>query len=513
MPRIAVAGFHHETNSFVAAPTDFTYFASHRDRPPLVRGSDVIAWLADTSFALSGFLREMAAKHAIVPLLWTSGGAGGPVTAAAYERIAGELVGRLSQAMPVDAVYLDLHGAMVSAPFADGEGELLRRVRAVVGEEVPIALSLDYHANVTPAMVALTDSLVGYRTYPHVDRPQTGHYAARALSLLLARGRPAGRALRKLPFLIPLNDQCTLVEPSKSAVARSVVAENGIVNLSYLAGFPPSDLYWCGPAVIAHAWSQEAADTAADALAREIALREAEFAVRMVSPLEGVREAMAIARSASRPVVLADTQDNPGCGATADTTGVLEALVQLSAEGAVLGYLCDAEAAAVAHKAGEGADITIALGGRSGPQGVRPFHGTFRVARLGNGQMRTTGAVSGERDIDLGPMALLTVGGVGVAVTSRRMQALDQAPFRHLGVDPRAQKMLALKSTCHFRAEFEPIAEKVIVVVAPGGYLADPAQYPYRRLRPGVRLRPLGPDHAPITSPRFPHEREGRLTR
>ena len=408
MPRIAVAGFHHETNSFVAAPTDFTYFASHRDRPPLVRGSDVIAWLADTSFALSGFLREMAAKHAIVPLLWTSGGAGGPVTAAAYERIAGKLVGRLSQAMPVDAVYLDLHGAMVSAPFADGEGELLRRVRAVVGEEVPIALSLDYHANVTPAMVALTDSLVGYRTYPHVDRPQTGHYAARALSLLLARGRPAGRALRKLPFLIPLNDQCTLVEPSKSVVARSVVAENGIVNLSYLAGFPPSDLYWCGPAVIAHAWSQEAADTAADALAREIALREAEFAVRMVSPLEGVREAMAIARSASRPVVLADTQDNPGCGATADTTGVLEALVQLSAEGAVLGYLCDAEAAAVAHKAGEGADITIALGGRSGPQGVRPFYGTFRVARLGNGQMRTTGAVSGERDIDLGPMALLT---------------------------------------------------------------------------------------------------------
>ena len=91
-------------------------------------------------------------------------------------------------------------------------------------------------------------------------------------------------------------------------------------------------------------------------------------------------------------------------------------------------------------------------------------------------------------------MALLTIGGVGVAVTSKRMQALDQAPFRHLGVEPREQKILALKSTCHFRAEFEPIAEKVIVVIAPGGYLADPAQYPYRRLRPGVRLRPLGPD-------------------
>lgn len=494
MARIAVGGFHHETNCFVRDKTDFAYFMSHRDRPPLVRGKDVIEWLGNTSFALSGFLRDMKGAHEIVPLLWTSGGAGGFVTADAYERIAGELIGRLSDAMPVHAVYLDLHGAMVSEPFEDGEGELLRRVRAAVGPNVPVAISLDYHANVTPDMVEFTDALVGYRTYPHIDRPETGQHAARALALLLERGRPKGRALRKLPFLIPLNDQCTLVEPSKGVVARSVVAEGDLVNLSYLAGFPPSDLYWCGPAVIAHAWSQAAADRAADALTREIALREPEFAVPMVSPEDGVREAMAIARGASLPVLLCDTQDNPGCGATSDTTGVLEALVRLGAEGAMVGYLCDAEAAAAAHMAGAGADITIALGGRSGPEGVTPLNATFRVARLGDGRMRTTGAVSGGRDIDLGAMALLTLGGVGIAVTSKRMQALDQAPFRHLGVEPREQKILALKSTCHFRAEFEPLAEKVIVVIAPGGYLADPARYPYRRLRPGVRLRPLGAD-------------------
>jgi microcystin degradation protein MlrC len=277
-------------------------------------------------------------------------------------------------------------------------------------------------------------------------------------------------------------------------VSRTVVAEGDLVNLSYLAGFPPSDLYWCGPAVIVHAWTQEAADRAADALAREIALREPEFAVPMVGPKDGVREAMALARSAKKPIVLADTQDNPGCGATADTTGVLEALTELGADGAALGYLCDPEAAEAAHAGGEGAEIALALGGRSGPKGVVPFRATFRVARLGSGKMRTTGAVSGGRDIDLGPCALLSVGGVSVAVTSKRMQALDQAPFQHLGVDPKQQKILALKSTCHFRAEFEPIAEKVIVVVSPGGYLADPAGYPFRRLRPGVRLRPLGPD-------------------
>jgi len=494
MARIAVAGFQHETNSFVADTTDFATFASHRDRPPLVRGEEVLRWLGETSFALSGFLNDMRARHTILPLLWTSGGAGGPVTAEAYERIAGELIGRLSAALPVDAVYLDLHGAMVSQPFEDGEGELLRRVRAVVGPEVPIAISLDYHANVTPTMVAMTDSLVGYRTYPHVDRFETGQWAARALSLLIARGRPPGRALRKPPFLIPLNDQCTMVEPSQGLIARSVVADGDLVNLSYLAGFPPSDLYWCGPAVIAHAWSQAAADAAADALCRDIALSEPNFAVPMLSPEAGVRDAMALAATASRPVVICDTQDNPGCGATADTTGVLKTLVALGAEAAMVGFLCDGAAAAAAHQAGEGASLSLALGGRSGPAGVTPFEASFRVTRLGSGKMRTTGKVSGGRDIDLGPMALLTVGGIGVVVTSKRMQALDQAPFRHLGVEPAQQKILSLKSTCHFRAEFEPIAEKVIVVLAPGGYLADPAHYPYRRLRRGVRLTPLGPD-------------------
>jgi microcystin degradation protein MlrC len=160
----------------------------------------------------------------------------------------------------------------------------------------------------------------------------------------------------------------------------------------------------------------------------------------------------------------------------------------------MIGYLCDAQAASTAHASGEGADVTIALGGRSGPEGVVPFQGTFRVAKLGDGKMRTSGQVSGGRNVDLGPMALLMIGGVGIAVTSKRMQALDQAPFRHLGVEPKDQKILALKSTCHFRAEFEPLAEKVIVVVAPGGYLADPAAYPFHRLRRGVRLCPLGPD-------------------
>src|SRR5918999_3707260 len=292
MARIAVGGFHHETNCFVPTRTDFEYFAAHRDRPPLVRGPDVIKWLTNTSFALSGFFSEMGPAHEYVPLVWTSGGAGGIVTRDAFERIAAEMIGMLSQQMPVDAIYLDLHGAAVTEDFEDAEGELLRRMRAAVGERVPIVISLDYHANVTHQMVELTDGLVGYWTYPHVDRVETGQRAARVMKTILEQGRPAGRALRRLPFLIPLNSQCTLVDPSKAIVAKSAQLERGdqVLNVSYLAGFPPADLEECGPSVIVHAYTQERADALADELAGEIERNESNFAAALLDPDEAVRE-------------------------------------------------------------------------------------------------------------------------------------------------------------------------------------------------------------------------------
>ena len=210
--RVAVGGFHHETNSFMGGSTTYDYFVSHRDRPPLVHGAEVLKWLAPEtgSFALSGFLGDTQNEFEIVPLVWGSGGAGATVTAEAFERISAEMVARISNALPVDAVYLDLHGAMVTEDFEDGEGELLRRIRRVVGEKMPVLASIDYHANVTALMVQNADGLIAYRTYPHVDRVRTGQQAAAVLKQLLKDGRPGGRALRKIPFLIPLNSQSTL---------------------------------------------------------------------------------------------------------------------------------------------------------------------------------------------------------------------------------------------------------------------------------------------------------------
>ena len=499
MARIAVGGFHHETNCFVPVHTDFAYFASIGDRPALSRGEEILRNLPGRAFAMSGFLADMAQKHELVPLVWASGGAGGYVTSDAYERIVGELIGRLSVALPVDAIYLDLHGAMCSVDFEDGEGELLRRVRATVGPKVPVVVSLDYHTNLTPAMAELTDGMAIYYTYPHVDRPQTGSRAARILTTILARGKPTARAFRKFPFLLPLNFQCTLVEPSKGIVAKSAAGEGGeVLDLCYGAGFPPSDLYYCGPGVIAHGYSQAAVDSAADSLASHVNSLEAAFAQPLLDPDEAVRQAMAIAAKATRPVVIADTQDNPGCGGTGDTTGMLEALVRNRAEKAALCVLTDAKAASAAHAAGEGADISVDLGGCTPLPGVKPFHGSFRVTRLSSGRFVCKGPCVGGREAQLGPTALLTIGGVSIVVASKRMQAYDLEIFRHIGVEPTAQKILVVKSTCHFRADFEPIAERVLIAVAPGAHLVDAREYPYKHLRAGVRLEPLGPERGAV---------------
>jgi microcystin degradation protein MlrC len=498
MARIAVGGMQHETNTFMPTLTDYAYFCSHRDRPPLVRGVDVMEWLDGGSFGLSGFLAELADRHDLVPMVWAGGGAGGMVTEDAFERIAGELIAALSQALPVDAVYLDQHGAMVTAGYQDADGELLRRVRACVGPDVPIVASLDYHANISPEMVAHADALVAYRTYPHVDRRETGARAAAAIELLLERGRPAGRSFRSLGFVVPSHQQPTAMEPTRSFVDACIAGETGdVFNLSYLGGFRLSDIHHCGVSVVASAWTQAAADAAVDAVAEEILRREAEFDEPMLMPDDCAREAISIAAKSSKPVLICDPQDNPGGGGSGDTTGMLAALVRNGAEGAVVGTMHDAAAATAAHAAGVGAELTLDIGGKADLPDNEPFHGQFTVLALGDGRMRTTGPVVGGRDIDIGATALLGIGGVKVLVTEKRVQAYDQSLFRHVGVEPKDQKILGLKSAVHFRGDFEPLAEKVLVIKAPGGCPADPRDLPYENLKLGTRLGPKGPPFLP----------------
>ena len=488
--RVLIAGFQHETNTFAPSKTGYDDFVRGGAFPALVRGGDLLA-MRDINIPMGGFIGAMRDAE-LVPVLWAGATPAAHVTRDAFERIAGEIVGAAAEA-DVDAIYLDLHGAMVCEHLDDGEGELLERLRRAVGPRVPIVASLDLHANVTQKMLTQADALVAYRTYPHVDMAETGDRAAFLLRRLLQRGNALYRVSRPMPFLIPLNGMCTLMQPA-SAIYQAMAAaeENHGVSLSFAMGFPAADFPECGPLVWGYG-DDESVAREVGAIADQVIAREADWAVPLLSPEDAVRKAMAIAATATQPVVIADTQDNPGGGGDSDTTGMLRALMACGAEQAAMGLMVDPAAAAAAHAAGVGADITIGLGGHSGVVGDAPLEATYRVEQLSDGVCQYGGPMMHGKWSGVGPSARLSLGGVQIVVSSHKDQMLDRNLYRMAGVEPEMMKILVNKSSVHFRADFQPIAEAVLVAKAPGPLLADPADYPWTRLRKGLRLRPLGP--------------------
>ena len=493
--RIAVGGFLHETNTFQQQKTTYADFAEAGDRAPLTRGPDVLERFTGLNTSIAGALEVLKPTGAtLVPLPWTSATPSGYVTEDAFERIAAMFIDDLRAALPVDAILLSLHGAMVTEHLEDPEGELLARIRALVGQRIQIVASLDLHSNTTQRMFDLTEAMIAYTTYPHVDMAETGVKAGRVLVDLLARGRRLEKAYRQLPYLVPLTWQCSTLEPSRSIYAAAArLIDERVASTSYTPGFPASDIRDCGATVFAYGWDAQATQKAADALYRMVLEAEPDYAGRLYSPDEAVREAMRRSQSASRPILLADTQDNPGAGGSADTVGVLEALLRNRAERAVLGVMHDPEVARAAHGVGPGKVVTVGVGAKSGGWGEKPVVQSWTVERLGDGRMTCHGPMMTNWKLALGPMALLRSGGVRVVVSTKKIQAMDQEPFLHLGVEPRAERIVALKSSVHFRAHFEPIAEDVLMVESPGAMIVDPVKLPFKRLRPGVRMRPLGP--------------------
>jgi len=493
--RVAVGGFMHETNTFQPQRTTYDDFAQAGDRVPLVRGDEVLTRFDGMNTSIAGALEALKPAGAtIVPLVWTSATPSGYVTTDAFERIATMLIDDLRAAAPVDAVYLSLHGAMVAEHLEDPEGELLARVRSVVGPRIPVVASLDLHSNTTPAMFELTDAMVAYTTYPHVDMAETGRKAARVLAQILERGSPPAKAYRQLPYLIPLTWQCSMLEPSKSIyVEAAKMIDVHVVSTSFTPGFPAADIHDCGAAVFAYGWDRDRVEQATERLFRMVLEAEPQYAGRLYSPDEAVREAARRSQGASRPILLADTQDNPGAGGSADTIGLLDAMLRHGLQQAVLGVLHDPEAARAAHAIGVGRTVTIGVGAKSAGSLEQPLVQSWTIEALGDGRMTCHGPMMTGWTLALGPMALLASGGVRVVVSTRKVQAMDQEPFRHVGIEPRTQRVVALKSSVHFRADFEPIAEEVLVVESPGAMIVDPAKLPFTRLRKGVRLRPLGP--------------------
>jgi microcystin degradation protein MlrC len=503
MTRIAVGGFLHETNTF--APTKATYdaFLHGGGWPRLQVGADVLS-VRRINLGLAGFIEVAEAEGwDLVPTIFAGATPSAHVTKDAFERIAKAMIDSLASAGPLDAVYLDLHGAMVTEHLDDGEGEILARVRKVIGHDIPLVVSLDLHANVTPEMVAHADALIAYRTYPHVDMADTGRACARHMALLLKTKQRLAKAFRQSPFLIPISWQCTNDQPAKGIYQRVAALQNdAVLTLSFAFGFPAADFVHCGPSIMAYGRTQADADAAADAIAALVESHEDDFDGKIWSPDEGVRHAMELAKTATRPIVIADTQDNPGAGGDSDTMGMLRALVRNKAQAAATGVICDPAAAKAAHEAGEGATVTLALGGKSGIPDDAPYRETFVVEKLSDGNFLAPGPFFGGRMMKMGPSACLRIGDVRAVVASTKTQLADQAMYRFVGIEPTEQKILVNKSSVHFRADFEPIAEKLLICAAPGAMPADTATLPWTRLRPGIRIKPSGAPFIPATKSR-----------
>ena len=479
---------------------DYGAFEAGGGWPGAKYGEPIFGAVEGANIPAAGAIQALRALgHSLVGTAWASASPSAHVTADAFERILNGITDNLRDAGKVDGVYLDLHGAMVSEEFEDGEGEILRRVRAVVGPRVPIVASLDLHANVTRAMVDTVDAMVAYRTYPHVDMADTGARAARLLEQMLKTGDRLHGDFHTLDYLTGISSQCSFIEPCKSIYAQLGRLEeiHGCM-LSFTPGFPMADFEECGMAVFGYGLNEKATKTAVEKLRGIVADAEKDFALELHLAGDAVRRARE--RGApGKPVVLADTQDNPGAGGNGDTTGLLRSLIEQKASDAVLGLLIDAPSAQRAHEIGQGGTAVFGLGGLSKIPGDSPFSGEFTVERLADGRFTCTGPMFKGFRMTLGNMALLrsrAAPGVRVVLASRKVQAADQEMFRHVGVEPRTQRIMALKSSVHFRADFEPIAKEVLVVKSPGPALADPAEFKWTKLRKGVRLRPLGPVHA-----------------
>ncbi|SFP24009.1 Microcystin degradation protein MlrC, contains DUF1485 domain [Variovorax sp. PDC80] len=490
--KVLIARLNHETNTFSPVPTPLAAFGP--DGPTF--GAQAYRDNKGMRTAMSAFidLAEAAGAELVTPVS-ASANPSGPVDARAYDA----LTQRIVDAAPgCDAILLDLHGAMVAHNSADGEGDLLVRLRAAA-PGVPIGVALDLHANVTPAMVENADVIVGFKTYPHVDMYETGEHAGRLLfDLLAGRGRPAMR-WHSLPLMAHTLRSASYTGAMQRAIdaARAAEASGESLAVSILAGFSLSDIDApCMSVIVVDAQSGERAQATADRIAAQM-WREREAFVYDSEPLaDSIARAKQLAEGAERPVLLLDHGDNCMSGGSCDTMDVLqEALVQ-GLEGIGVGPLCDPEAVAELVAAGEGARATVALGNKVSLAGIgrenAPVRLTGTVRSICDGEYVITGPTYTGQRASMGRTVLFDIGAARIVVTERTQEPWDIGVFECAGLDPRRERFLLLKSRMYCRPVFEPLAAALVECDSRGVTSSDYGLFPFGKVRrPVFPLDPI----------------------
>ena len=485
--KILTAELKHETNTFSRIATDEQAF---RDCSYLT-GSEAIKERGDQNTELAGFL-DIGRKYGwrIEHVLSAAAGPSGKVTAAAFDWLANTIVARV-QTGQFDGILLGLHGAMVTDFCEDGEGELLQRVRALTGADIPIAITLDLHANVTTKMCELADIIVSYKTYPHVDMRETARHACEILQRSLDREISPRNIRVSCPMLEEVNGGRTDIGPMIEWIraARDWEQRDDVCAVSINAGFASADIRQAGPSVVVTATGDMSPHLDfAKGIADDIWKHRHE----VLNDYLEVDTAAAIAvefHSGSGPLVIADYADNPGAGAYGDATSLLQALLQAGVSNACFGPLVDGETVQQLMQHDPVDRVRVNLGGKLDPAyGGPPLELQVELISTSDGRYVGGGAMIGGLPRSFGPTAVVRCDGIDILITTLAQQLLDLQQFRSFGIDPLAKDVIALKSMQHFRADFEPIAARVIV--CDSGALATPC---YQRLEYRNVRRPIFP--------------------
>jgi microcystin degradation protein MlrC len=414
-------------------------------------------------------------------LIKAGGWAGGPLLQRDYECLKERLLHRLKEVLPVDGVYLALHGALVSEDEPDVEGSMLEGVRQCVGEKIPVVVSCDMHANITHRMVGNADAITGYHTCPHLDTEDTGRFSVRLL------GRIAGGEVKpvvywtKIPMITPADRHNTAAGPLKEIfdTVSEIETGPGVVCASVFAVQPWLDVPELGwSAIVVMNGKADAGSGNCQRLTRACWQRRKEFLVPKLSAAEVVRRANEINGG---PVVISDGADATNSGAPGNSTRLLAEMLNQGVSGRALVPIVDPAMAQMAHCRGVGADIS----GEVGRSPENPFseaigiHG--RVLAISDGQFITSGHGGGKLKVNMGKVAALALDGIVVVVSEMSGPGHDPMFFRHIGLEPKEAKIVVVKSPVGFRAAYEPFAKEIILADTEGAASSNLKAFNFKR--------------------------------